>query len=503
MTIMMLSLGLLTACGGSGGSDSNPGDPDPSVGGSTEDPKEDNPKEETNDLDTLPLTIVENVNEYTLVALNIPEYKATNSYVFTGFDADKVKLIVGSGEVVFNSSPLFDDQASYNFIMVVTNESQQTKDIDVTISIVDIVSDLDSLLSEITVDANENHRFAFIIPEYKDTNSYAFTGVDGDKVKLWAERGEVIFKYAPDYEDDIFENVEHPAYSFIMTVTNEVAQTKKINVTVNINDVTDDFIFEMLAGSIGNLDLVINHDPEEMFNEFSFEIYKNDSLDRTIIRSGNIEKEFLRLKNNLNVLGETQHYTIKPTTPNGLPSIKIHPNFGVVKIKVVQWGDNSWKSLNEMFSGVCSSDDALSFSETLGAPNLAETTNMFFALSKCDSFEGIRYWDVSSVKNMQGLFSPAEEFNSDLSKWDTSSVEYMVGMFALTKVFNSDLSQWDVSSVKSMEAMFYGAESFDQNLRGWNVDSVTTYSDFSTDSILRDEYLPCFADTCPDPAPVP
>lgn len=96
MTIMTLSLGLLTACGGSGGGsngggdDIDSGEPGASVGGSGEVPKD---PEEVSNLDSLPSKIVESVNEYTLVALNIPEYKSANNYVLTGVDADKVKLV--------------------------------------------------------------------------------------------------------------------------------------------------------------------------------------------------------------------------------------------------------------------------------------------------------------------------------------------------------------------------------------------------------------------------
>ena len=172
-----------------------------------------------------------------------------------------------------------------------------------------------------------------------------------------------------------------------------------------------------------------------------------------------------------------------------------------MKIKVVQWGDNAWKSLNAMMSAICNYGDALSFSEAVGAPNLVETTNMLVALQRCGSIEGIRYWDVSSVENMAAVFSVTKEFNSDLSQWDVSSVKSMSSMFDGALAFNSDISSWDTSLVEDMRYMLYGTESFDQNLRGWNVDNVTSYEWFNTNSMLRDEYLPCFADTCVTPAP--
>ena len=38
--------------------------------------------------------------------------------------------------------------------------------------------------------------------------------------------------------------------------------------------------------------------------------------------------------------------------------------------------------------------------------------------------------------------------------------------------FNQDLSDWNVSSVKDMEGMFNHAESFNQDISDWNVSSV-------------------------------
>ncbi len=45
-------------------------------------------------------------------------------------------------------------------------------------------SDLDNLQDTVANDVEENQRFAIAIEEYKDTNSYTFSGVDGDNVEL-------------------------------------------------------------------------------------------------------------------------------------------------------------------------------------------------------------------------------------------------------------------------------------------------------------------------------
>jgi hypothetical protein len=222
-----------------------------------------------------------------------------------------------------------------------------------------IPSDLESLPLTITTEVNENHRFALTIPEYKASNSYAFTGADGDKVKLWPERGEVIFVNAPDYE-------AQPSYNFIMTVTNAIDQTKDIDVTININDVSNDFIFEVLAGSFGSLNLRLNHDEQSDFHDYSFTIKKDNGPGELIEFFGDIDDEFVTIKF-LNADTDEvllHRYTITPTTEDSLPAFMFWANYDVVDIRVIQWGDNSWKSLHEMLAFACQGAESLFFDDS-------------------------------------------------------------------------------------------------------------------------------------------
>merc|ERR1711934_301315 len=75
-------------------------------------------------------------------------------------------------------------------------------------------------------------------------------------------------------------------------------------------------------------------------------------------------------------------------------------------------------------------------------------------------------WDVSSVTNMDGMFSDAKAFNGDISKWDVSSVTDMSDMFSEAESFDGDVSKWDVSRVTMMDRMFFHAASFKQKLCG-------------------------------------
>jgi surface protein len=72
----------------------------------------------------------------------------------------------------------------------------------------------------------------------------------------------------------------------------------------------------------------------------------------------------------------------------------------------------------------------------------------------------ISNWDVSRVKDMNGLFSDRDSFNDSLALWDVSNVTNMSSMFRNATKFNQDLSAWNVSKVTSMDEMFFSAHSF-------------------------------------------
>ena len=111
--------------------------------------------------------------------------------------------------------------------------------------------------------------------------------------------------------------------------------------------------------------------------------------------------------------------------------------------------------------------------------------------SDSDFNEDISTWDVSSVENMEGMFSSAASFNQDIGEWDVSSVENMFHMFRRATSFNQDIGSWDVSSVEDMTNMFVRAESFNQDISDWDVSSVINMSHmFNGASSFNPEYAP-------------
>ena len=97
---------------------------------------------------------------------------------------------------------------------------------------------------------------------------------------------------------------------------------------------------------------------------------------------------------------------------------------------------------------------------------------IFSGFKKVKQIIGLEDWDVSNVKNMEGMFQDCKNFNCNLSKWNVSKVENMESMFDNCENFNSDLSNWKVSKVTNMCQMFWGCENFNSDLSNWDVSSV-------------------------------
>ena len=116
--------------------------------------------------------------------------------------------------------------------------------------------------------------------------------------------------------------------------------------------------------------------------------------------------------------------------------------------------------------------DILDVSSLTGLIKCDDFSYIFSEFGKVKHIIGIENWDVSKVKNMEGMFNYCYNFNADLSKWDVSNVENMSFMFGECKNFNCDLSNWNVSNVKKMGYMFSGCKKFNCDLSKWNVSNV-------------------------------
>ena len=177
---------------------------------------------------------------------------------------------------------------------------------------------------------------------------------------------------------------------------------------------------------------------------------------------------------------------------------------------IEQWGDASWASMRDAFSGATNMAypatdvpdlsrvtdmsgmfrGTTAFNGDLSYWDVSSVTNMEFMFAAATAFDqSLSSWDVSSATNMKFMFFGATAFNGDLSSWDVSSVDDMRGMFYGATAFDQSLSSWDVSSVDDMRGMFYGATAFDQSLSSWDVSSVTSMNTMFRDAVAFDQSL--------------
>ncbi len=105
--------------------------------------------------------------------------------------------------------------------------------------------------------------------------------------------------------------------------------------------------------------------------------------------------------------------------------------------------------------------------------NISDMSWLFKGTFDRLDFSGIETWDVSNVKNMQGMFIECELFNEPLNSWNVSNVTDMSGMFYNCKKFNQSLHDWNVENVENMGSMFVNCCNFNQAIGTWNVSKVT------------------------------
>ncbi len=161
-------------------------------------------------------------------------------------------------------------------------------------------------------------------------------------------------------------------------------------------------------------------------------------------------------------------------------------------IKIDQWGDIVWTSMEKAFQ-FCKAL-LTTGSDAPDLTNVTSTASMFHGAIRFDA--DLNSWDVSNITDMSGMFSGYSSFNDlllnsislsfngNLSSWDVSSVTNMSNMFNLATRFNQDLSSWDVSSVTNMSNMFRAAVMFNGDIGSWDVSNVTSMSGMFSGHVL-------------------
>ena len=157
---------------------------------------------------------------------------------------------------------------------------------------------------------------------------------------------------------------------------------------------------------------------------------------------------------------------------------------GLLFGNISSWDVSNVTTMFQMLNGTTSFEEccygtAERFNQDLSAWDVSNVTNMAYLFYGAPYYGGIEGWNVSSVYNMQNMFSywyvgddgrdiPAINIDS----WDVSNVLQMRAMFESAYDFNTDISSWDVSSVGDVKRMFRNATAFNQDLSSWNVENV-------------------------------
>jgi len=144
--------------------------------------------------------------------------------------------------------------------------------------------------------------------------------------------------------------------------------------------------------------------------------------------------------------------------------------------QIANWDVSSIKNMSGLFRGLIDTDienDKLFGIENWDVSNVKNMESMF---RECTAFDQpLNKWNVSKVQNMKFMFHKCREFDRPLNGWNVSKVKFMDDMFSETN-FNQHLNTWDLSSLESTKKMFYGNEKFNQPLYNWNVSNVENMS---------------------------
>lgn len=145
-------------------------------------------------------------------------------------------------------------------------------------------------------------------------------------------------------------------------------------------------------------------------------------------------------------------------------------------IKIKQWGNSSWTSMEAAFFG------CINLSVTASdSPDLSGVTSMSSMFRNCGALTAsstdFDAWDTSNITDMSYLFR-ASGINTTVGSWNVGNVTNLLSMFREANSFNFSLSGWNVSSVTDFRDLFRSNNAFDQSLGAWNIQSATNMTGF-------------------------
>ncbi|MEL6561574.1 MAG: cadherin domain-containing protein, partial [Bacteroidota bacterium] len=172
------------------------------------------------------------------------------TYSLGGNDASSFNLGASSGEMTFITSPDFETQSSYSVTITATDNSNNSTDLLLTITVNDLDEGAPVFTSATDISVDENIPTSEIIYTATATDAgtitYSLGGSDANSFNLGASSGEMTFITSPDFETQ-------SSYSVVITATDDSNNATDLMLTISVNDLDEGVplsVFESLKLSI-------------------------------------------------------------------------------------------------------------------------------------------------------------------------------------------------------------------------------------------------------------
>ena len=143
----------------------------------------------------------------------------------------------------------------------------------------------------------------------------------------------------------------------------------------------------------------------------------------------------------------------------------VNPVMAPKLLDITKWSGINFGNSGAYFSGC--TELTITATDTPDFSGTTSLQSMFEGCTSLTDIPGITSWPMYSVTDMSGMFMGATSFNQELSGLYVNAVTDMTDMFNGAIAFNGIL-YWDVSSLSEARRMFYGATSFEgYGLEGW------------------------------------
>ncbi|MEL6562316.1 MAG: immunoglobulin-like domain-containing protein, partial [Bacteroidota bacterium] len=160
----------------------------------------------------------------------------TITYSLGGSDAGGFNLGSSSGELTFIASPDFETQSNYSVTITATDDSNNTADLMLTITINDLDEEAPVFTSAIDVSVDENISTSEIFYTATATDggtiTYSLGGSDANSFNLGASSGEMTFTTSPDFETQ-------SSYSVTITAMDDSNNAADLMLTITVNDLDE------------------------------------------------------------------------------------------------------------------------------------------------------------------------------------------------------------------------------------------------------------------------